>query len=245
MPTEHHATTSKRGTWKAILALQNPAASALDSVFQEFGRRGSVCISRSDLRRLARESQLDRFVMATIVWGYERGDRFQNITQFAHQPAGLTALTNFLNTLRAVPVAQWNGHLQTLPVKGIGLSTYTKFLNFLAINVCGNTALILDRVIALVFENRVFPELVPLGMNVNNKEIMYPGYLALIHEVARELRVTAENVEFFLFHFGLITKDVEQNVRLRAYEMYEHRGRVDGLALDDWLKAEAEVRRMH
>ncbi len=34
---------------------------------------------------------------------------------------------------------------------------------------------------------------------------------------------------------------VEERIRLRAYEIYERRGRVDGFALDDWLQAEAEI----
>ena len=32
-----------------------------------------------------------------------------------------------------------------------------------------------------------------------------------------------------------------QEIRFRAYELYERRGRGDGHALDDWLQAEAEV----
>ncbi len=35
--------------------------------------------------------------------------------------------------------------------------------------------------------------------------------------------------------------DAEQKIRLRAYQLYEERGRIDGHALDDWLQAEAEV----
>jgi hypothetical protein len=33
----------------------------------------------------------------------------------------------------------------------------------------------------------------------------------------------------------------EERIRLRAYELYEKRGRRDGHALDDWLQAEAEL----
>ena len=36
--------------------------------------------------------------------------------------------------------------------------------------------------------------------------------------------------------------NTEEKIRQRAYELYEERGRIDGLALDDWLQAEAEVR---
>lgn len=33
----------------------------------------------------------------------------------------------------------------------------------------------------------------------------------------------------------------EERIRLRAYEIYEQRGKLDGHALDDWLQAQAEL----
>ena len=38
-----------------------------------------------------------------------------------------------------------------------------------------------------------------------------------------------------------ITTHDEENVRARAYELYEVRGRIDGRAEEDWLRAESEV----
>ncbi len=35
--------------------------------------------------------------------------------------------------------------------------------------------------------------------------------------------------------------NAEEKIRLRAYELYEQRGMIDGHASDDWLQAEAEV----
>ena len=35
--------------------------------------------------------------------------------------------------------------------------------------------------------------------------------------------------------------EVRQKIRLRAYELYEQRGREDGQDVEDWLKAESEV----
>ncbi len=35
--------------------------------------------------------------------------------------------------------------------------------------------------------------------------------------------------------------DVQEQIRIRAYQLFEQRGRKDGHDLDDWLKAEAEV----
>jgi hypothetical protein len=35
--------------------------------------------------------------------------------------------------------------------------------------------------------------------------------------------------------------DTKERIRLRAYEIYEQRGKTEGHALDDWLRAEAEL----
>jgi hypothetical protein len=40
-----------------------------------------------------------------------------------------------------------------------------------------------------------------------------------------------------------LSPDLEGRIRQRAHQLYELRGRVDGLALDDWLQAEAEILR--
>jgi hypothetical protein len=34
---------------------------------------------------------------------------------------------------------------------------------------------------------------------------------------------------------------LENKIRLRARQLYEERGRTDGRALEDWVKAEAEI----
>lgn len=36
-------------------------------------------------------------------------------------------------------------------------------------------------------------------------------------------------------------QNLEENVRLRAYQLYEARGREEGHELDDWLHAEEEI----
>ena len=40
---------------------------------------------------------------------------------------------------------------------------------------------------------------------------------------------------------GDIMLKLEHQIRLRAYELYEARGRKDGHELDDWLRAEEEI----
>ena len=38
-----------------------------------------------------------------------------------------------------------------------------------------------------------------------------------------------------------ITAELEQAIRLRAYELFEQRGRQDGHDLEDWLQAQTEL----
>jgi len=252
MPTAYHSTTAERGKWKEVLGRNDSAGRALRSVFRDFGTTANeVCISRSDLRRLAKEAQLERFVMATILWGYEEPFylRGNNLSDFIADPTHLSKLTHLLISARVQPITEWDGHWQNVTptkgigIRGIGLSTYTKFLNFLPVKVHGNTALILDTKIVRVLQQGVFAELNPLReLTDSNKDDRYPTYLSCIHKISNELRVPAENIELFLYIFGSDLKDIAQNIRLRAYELYEQRGRVDGLALDDWLKAEAKIR---
>jgi hypothetical protein len=40
---------------------------------------------------------------------------------------------------------------------------------------------------------------------------------------------------------GSANPGIEEQIRQRAYVLYEGRGRADGKALDDWLRAEEEV----
>ncbi len=35
--------------------------------------------------------------------------------------------------------------------------------------------------------------------------------------------------------------ELKSEIRRRAYDLYEQRGRTDGLALDDWLQAQSEL----
>jgi hypothetical protein len=37
-------------------------------------------------------------------------------------------------------------------------------------------------------------------------------------------------------------EELEHQIRRRAYELYEARGRKDGHELDDWLRAKDEIR---
>jgi len=40
---------------------------------------------------------------------------------------------------------------------------------------------------------------------------------------------------------GFLLDLIERKIRLRAHQLYEERGYVEGFALEDWVQAESEV----
>jgi hypothetical protein len=203
MPVEYQASTSKRSTWEKHMSGDKPS-DALQSVLNAFGTRDSVTLSRSDLRCLAHKKDLAQFVMATVVWGYTSGGRGHNVKNLMNH---LDKLTQLLSEAHTQP--KWNPHYNKMveSTKGIGLSTYTKFLNFLDVKIDGHQALILDERLIRVASQGTRNELAPLRvLSKSNAVERYPSYLMEMHRIANSLEVSPEALEFFLFEFGLTLK---------------------------------------
>ncbi len=64
---------------------------------------------------------------------------------------------------------------------------------------------------------------------------MSPRFLTQEHQMRKKRKQPAANT------VAESNTNAEENIRHRAYQLYEERGREDGRALDDWLRAEAEV----
>jgi len=163
-----------------------------------FGDADSVCVSRDDLREWARAENLDCLVMGTLLWGYPDGMRGNHASNISDN---LAALTGLLGEAR-LGISNWKEHFDKVEsISGIGLSTYTKFLNFLSASVCGKSALILDKRIIVVAKSRAFRD-----FTGSFTALRYPTYLERMHSIADALEVEAENLEFFFFEFGLYLK---------------------------------------
>jgi hypothetical protein len=206
MPVAYQAFASKRATWAFHIDKKNKAGNALRTIF---GRSVEVTLSRSDLRNLASKPDLAEFVMATIIWGYPRGMRGNHVENLIGH---IDTLTQLLGAAKAQPITSWEDHYANVgPINGIGLSTYTKFLSFLSIKVNGHSALILDDRIIRVANQDVFVDLRPLlNLSYQNAARYYPRYLKCLNTIATELSVSPEQLEFFLFEFGLNLKPSAQ-----------------------------------
>lgn len=202
MPVCFQAFTSKRATWASHIDGDNEAGQALRSMF---GESDSVTLSRHDLRELASKPDLAQFVMATVIWGYPRGMRGNHVANLINYFGQLTQL---LSTAREQSVTDWSAHYKAVgEIAGIGLSTYTKLLSFLSVQIHCHSALILDDRIIRVASRGIFEELMPVySLSGYNAVRSYPQYLSCIHSLANNLAVSAEQIEFFLFEFGLNLK---------------------------------------
>ena len=191
-----------RTTWKKYE--DGWARASLSNIF---GPSKDVLLSRSDLREFARNNEVDKLIMATIVWGYPSGMRGKNFDRLLEH---IEALKNLLMLAQDGPVNDWGTHFQGVEkIPGLGLSTYTKLLNFMSVRVGQFQALILDERIISVLKQCVFEELKPLrGLTTYSAVRLYPKYLELMDSLSRELRVPAENLEYFLFEFGRNMKPV-------------------------------------
>jgi hypothetical protein len=167
--------------------------------------QGKVILSRGDLRNLADKPDLAQFIMATIVWGYTSGGRGNNIKNVIE--CGFNDLKELLSEVRTQTAIEWNFHYKRVrKIKGIGLSTHTKFLNFLPVKVDGYQPLILDDRMIRVASQSIWKELDSLRELRGNPIRSYPTYLKEVHRIANSLEVSAEAIEFFLFEFGLNLK---------------------------------------
>jgi len=202
MPVSNQAFISKRSTWSPYIQREDAAGTALRSIF---GTSNDVFLSRHDLRLLASKAELAEFVIATIIWGYPGGMRGYH---FASLIDHLSKLAQILDAARSRPISDWASHYeQVKPIEGVGLSTYTKFLHFLSAQIENHMAVILDKRIIDVTRNKVFEELAPLSaLSYENAPRHYPRYLECLESLAQRLSVPSENIEFFLFEFGLHLK---------------------------------------
>lgn len=208
MPVRHQAFRSKHSTWAPFAHHE----SIRDALADLFAGNNEVFLSRDDLFELAASRELSQFVLATIIWGYPRGMRgnhFQNLLpRFSN-------LVNLLIGARDAGIPDWDAHFRDITaIPGVGLSTYTKFLQFLRVSVQGSRALILDDRIVQVARQRIFADLEPLcRISANNKVGWYPKYLSHMHSRAQFLGVDPESLELFLFEFGLSLKQPSEKSR--------------------------------
>ena len=199
MPEPYQAFLSKKTIWQKHLSHET-AGPVLRSIF---GASSTVTISRSELRSIAASGDIKKLILSVIIWGYPSGMRGNHVSSLVE------ALDDIEDALTsATSVTDWVGHYEHIQrIDGLGLSTYSKLLNFLPAKITGLNALILDDRIIRVVSSDVFDDFSGLRtLKSYNAVSKYPLYLSEMHRIASRLAVPAQNLEFFLFEFGLNLK---------------------------------------
>lgn len=205
LPEKNHSVISEISKWTNNDVNFSKILDKIENKFKKINHPEKIEISRENLYRLGESEELDVFIIATIIWGYPNGMRGNNFNNI---------IKNF-GTLKLIlyknknGISNWKENWKEIElVKGLGISTYTKFLNFLNVEIEKNNALILDSRIIQALNMKIFAELTISEINYNSAHRHYTEYLKLINLQAKNLNVEAKKIEMFLFIFGSNLKNL-------------------------------------
>jgi hypothetical protein len=193
MPVKEQAFTTKRTTW-----VKKIDSKILDEIFKG---KSELKISRENVLT---NCPLNIFIYYVIMWGYPRGMRGQ--ANDAEIFKNINLISEIINKPKrnSLKEEDWESIRKSLSsIKGLGVSTISKLLYFRTFKFGDFNALILDDRLLRVFQHGEFKEFEKLkNLKRTNAMSNYLYYLEIMHETAKEIGVSPENLEMFLFTFG-------------------------------------------
>jgi len=201
LPTEMSSFRIKKSNW--VVASQNHIVENI------FGENNIKKISRSEIR--SERNNLSLFIIKTLMWGYPtkgRGNNIENLLTIENFHKLQTLLEKYSN-LKTISYSELVSDLKYYKVKGLGISTLSKFLYFLEIKIDGYKCVILDDKLIDIINNSNFEEIKPItgitresSLKQSKNKLNYINFLETINNISLKLNVEPENVEMFLFFFG-------------------------------------------
>jgi hypothetical protein len=193
MPVKEQAFTTNRTTWEKKID-----SKILDEIFKG---KSELKISRENVLT---NCPLNIFIYYVIMWGYPRGMRGQ--ANDAEIFKNINLISEIINKPKrnSLKEEDWESIRKSLSgIKGLGISTISKLLYFRTFKFGDFNALILDDRLLRVFQHGEFKEFEKLkNLKRTNAMSNYLYYLEIMHETAKEIGVSPENLEMFLFTFG-------------------------------------------
>ncbi len=192
LPVKEHSFTIKKNNWT-----NQHQQELIDNIFQ---KESSITLNRYDLTNS--NHSIEEFILKTLMWGYPIKGRGNNIDNLL-EPDNFERLKKTLEGYTSKNIVPIQLQKDIKSIKGLGLSTMSKFLCFMNARVENQSALILDRRIIEILNLNVFEELRHL------KRLTYPSsvsnyvlYLDTLNKFAEDNNIESENVEMFIFIFG-------------------------------------------
>lgn len=173
-----------------------------------FNGKEIITLNRFDLE-IANQNTKD-FILKTLMWGYPTKGRGKNIDNLLSNNS-LKNLTQILNSYRNTDISFERFKEDIKHTSGLGLSTMSKFTNFLNTTINGSRAVILDLQIINAINRGTFEEFNSLQkityVNALNK---YEQYISIIEELAEKTNAKPDQIENFIFLFGRSISDIKK-----------------------------------
>jgi len=197
MAPKEQSFTVKYDNWKAT-----PQDILIKSLFDI---DNYIEINRYDIFR---ESELDKKVILTLLWGYPtkgRGNNMNRLLEGNNFNDLLGVLSGYMNASPTIEQLKSD----TSNIKGLGIATMTKFIYFLELEIEGYRSLILDQRVMDYYNNKRFSALAVDGVITNqNGWKYYKEYIIQMRGLARQFQTTEDQLEAFIFTFGNNLKSI-------------------------------------
>lgn len=173
-----------------------------------FGNSDKITINRFDIE--SSKNNPSEFILKTLMWGYPSKGRGRNIDKLLSKTSLeklISKLKNYSNS--EITIKQLKSDIND--IDGLGLSTMTKFTNFLNTKINGNKAVILDLQIISAINRGIFKEFHSLKtINYDNAINNYDEYLTIIGAISKEINSEPDQIENFLFLFGRSLSEIKK-----------------------------------
>ncbi len=195
IPYEYQSFNIKRSIWGNEVNQKM----IIDDIFSGIE---TISISRFDLFQSA--WHLQEFALKVLMWGYPTKGRGKNIEN-------LLKHENFEKLIRQLKMLEGKNDLtlagiqEFQEIKGLGMSTITKFLYFKKVRIEKYPALIFDQKVLNALNNgryRDFGIEKFKDIKSNNSVFDYMDYLSFMQSLAARMNVAPDQLELFLFEFG-------------------------------------------
>ena len=172
----------------------------LDTIFSAYGNGKKVRLNREKLFEDAKSTE--EFIFKVLLWGYPTKGRGNNI-KILLEKENLEELKIILEKYKNNNVSTEELVEDVSKIKGLWISTMSKFLYFLNAKIDGFKALILDNQILNLINRKRISELNQLSSLKREKALKkYSEYLEKMSELSKELECEPDQIEIFLFSFG-------------------------------------------
>lgn len=194
LPVDEMGFTSKREVWEGVEGKSDWLKAANEVLFEN---QKTITLTRGGLKM--QHENMRHFIVKVIYWGYARGMRGNHFEDIIREE-NIQKLENLLKKCGQIDDFE-KFFKEVGTVKGIAISTFTKFLYFLDTEIEGQKALILDDQIIQALSKSPFQHPDFQKLERRNAHQFYVKYLQKMAEWAGELETQPENVELFLFMF--------------------------------------------